>query len=610
MEIHEQKGPILLLAGPGTGKTYRIAQRIKFLCEKESIPRDNVTVITFTSAAARNMHERISNSSKPIIYTPPVLQPRLICTMHSLGFKIIGENSNHLGYSESIQVLSSDVAKSTLIQDASQLSGHERDQAVDTIYCRQHGRCRPVDEPKCSICSKYREILKSCNYIDYDDQILLANQILKEKPEVLESYKKKCEHLLIDEYQDINAGQFELIRLLTDGQEEGLFVVGDDDQSIYSWRGGTPNYIRRFRRYFGEQAKIYPLLRSFRCPKFILESALAVVESHDEERLEKGEFEYENKIEGEIKIHNVGSDRREAEHIRKIIKRSLPAKKVLVLVPGRRFATILIELLKQNNISFYSPQNDPGDGLPIIKLLSNWIQDNADSISLRLILSKLIENKDFGVPSTKARNREQLQKRETSLKLISDFWQDVLSNKREDLWDSIRHNNTTEPLLANLYEAIMSLLESYENQSDIQTFLSNVLANLKLWKSNKEFLDEIVSWIDLTKYLTNQTTEPGVQIMTLQGAKGLEADVVCIIGMENGILPRNTDDASNIPEESRLMLVSMTRAIEELHIFHARTRSGSVMYAPTIKGGRPTIEQSIFIGDIPEEYIERQYHQK
>lgn len=350
MEIHEQTGPILLLAGPGTGKTYCIAQRIKYLCETKSIPRENVTVITFTAAAARNMHERISNSSKPDIYTPPGIQPKLICTMHSLGFKIISENAEYLGYDDSIQVLSTDLARGTLVGDATQLTGFKREEAQNTVLCRQYGKCQSSDEPKCTICNKYRQLLKSCCSIDYDDQILLANEVLKSKPEILADYKKKCTHLLIDEYQDINAGQFELIRLLTEGQVDGLFAVGDDDQSIYSWRGGTPKYIRRFKRYYGKDAQIVPLLKSYRCPKFILESALSVVESHDKNRLEKGEFEYENKIDGKIKIHNVASDKKEALLVKSIIKRSLPSKKVLVLIPGRRFGTILVDFLKQSNL--------------------------------------------------------------------------------------------------------------------------------------------------------------------------------------------------------------------------------------------------------------------
>jgi len=608
MEIHEQPGPILLLAGPGTGKTYRIAQRIKYLCENSSIPSENVTVITFTAAAARNMHERISNSSKPEIYTPPNLQPKLICTMHSLGFKIIRENSDFLGYDESIKVINSDSTRNTLIGDAAQLSGFKRDEAYNTVQCRQYGDCQPEDDPKCKICTKYQELLKACSSVDYDDQILLANNILKSKPEVLIDYKKKCKHLLIDEYQDINAGQFELISLLTEGQTNGLFAVGDDDQSIYSWRGGTPKYIRKFKHYFGEKAQIIPLLKSYRCPEFILESALAVVETHDKNRLEKGEFEYENKTDGKIKIHNVASDKKEALSVLSIIRKSLPSKKVLVLIPGRRFGSILIDILKNSNINFHAPLNIPGGGFPIIKLLAKWIQDTNDSVSFRQIISKLIDNSNFGVPSSRSRNKEPLEKREEALNLISSLWNDVLNNKAKSLWKSLEHNNKRSELLEKIYKTLFTILELYEQQDNNQDFVFNILKSLKLWKKNNEFLDEVVAWIELTNYFSSQTTEPGVEIMTLQGAKGLEADVVCIIGMENGILPRNIDNIDKIPEESRLMLVSMTRAIEELHIFHARKRSGSVMFSKTFKAGKATFKRSLFIDNIPNKYIDAQYH--
>jgi len=608
MEIHEQTGPILLLAGPGTGKTYRIAQRIKYLCETNSIPRDKITIITFTAAAARNMHERISNSSKPEIYTPPDKQPKLICTMHSLGFKIISENADDLGYNDSIQVLNSDSTRNTLIEDAAQLSGFKRKEAQNTILCRQYGRCEPANEPKCVICNKYRQIVKACSSIDYDDQILLANEILKTKQEVLSEFKNKCTHLLIDEYQDINAGQFELIKLLTEGQENGLFAVGDDDQSIYSWRGGTPKYIRRFKHYFGEKAQIIPLLKSYRCPKFILESALAIVEAYDKNRLEKGDFEYENKIDGKVNIHNVASDKKEALSVLSIIKKSLPSKKVLVLMPGRRFGSILINTLKNSNINFCAPLNIPGGGFPIIKILAAWIHDTNDNISFRQIISKLIDNRDFGVPSSKSRNKEPLEKREEALNLISALWDDVLDNKVKNLWSSLERNNKRDELLEKLYKSLMTILKTYELQDNTQDFVITILKSLRLWKNNKEFLDEVDAWIDLTNYLSSQTTESGVEIMTLQGAKGLEEDVVCLIGMENGVLPRNNDDMDNITEESRLMLVSMTRAIEELHIFHARKRSGSLMFSKTFSAGKATFKRSIFIDTIPIEYVDAQYH--
>jgi len=246
--------------------------------------------------------------------------------------------------------------------------------------------------------------------------------------------------------------------------------------------------------------------------------------------------------------------------------------------------------------------------LPLIKLIAAWIQNPLDSISLRQLISKLIDNKDFGVPSSRSRNKEPLEKREKALSLVSSLWEDVLDDKTKNLWNSLERNHKKDELLEKLYMTLNSCIKSYEDQNNIKDFISNIQEYFKLWKINKAFLDEVVAWIDLTNYLTSQTTEPGVEIMTLQGAKGLEADVVCIISMENGILPRNTDNIESIPEESRLMLVSMTRAIEELHIFHARTRSGSVMYTQTIRGGKPNIKKSLFLDNIPDEYVDLQYH--
>lgn len=608
MEIHEEEGPILLLAGPGTGKTYRIAQRIKFLSEKEHVDRDNVTVITFTAAAARNMHERISDASKPDIFTPHDKQPRLICTMHSLGFKIISENAAYFGYSDTIKVLNSDTTRNSLIEDAAQTCGFERADAKETIFCRQNGNCKQSSENKCKICRRYRRILRACSYIDYDDQILLANQILWNQPEIRDIYRQKCLHLLVDEYQDINAGQFELIYLLVRDQEKGLFAVGDDDQSIYSWRGGSPKYIREFQENFGENAKIVPLVKSYRCPEFILESAFSVVRAHDQERLEKGDFEYVNGSEGKINIHNVASDQKEAAFVRSIISRSLPSKKVLVLIPGRRFGTFLIEELKRSKINFSAPQNLPGEGLPFINTLSSWLLDSKDSIALRQIISTLIDNKDSGVPSAKSRKPELLVERNNALKLISNLWLNITDETVSNLWDSLCLEMDKSDLLHWLHMNLSSTIDLYNDQDNPDNFLSHISKSYKIWRNNKEFLDEIAAWVNESSFRSNQSSDPGVEVMTLQGAKGLEADVVCLLGMENGALPRDVDDKDRIPEESRLMLVSITRAKEELHIFHARKRSGSVMYSKTFASGKATFERSNFINDFPKKFCENIFH--
>lgn len=249
-DLHTKPGPLLFLAGPGTGKTYRLAKRIKYLVETKGVPPEEITVITFTAAAARNMRQRISDAEKPELFLPFKQQPKCIRTMHSLGYGILKEDPNSPGFKEAA-VLDSLAVQTILMEDAAQLGGYMRGDAPLAGDCRRCGNCTPCDCAKCKICEQYRNILQACRAIDYDDQILMACKVLRQNPDLLARYRQSCRHLLIDEYQDINAAQFELIKMLCEGQEEGLFVVGDDDQSIYSWRGGSPEFIRRFQRDFG-----------------------------------------------------------------------------------------------------------------------------------------------------------------------------------------------------------------------------------------------------------------------------------------------------------------------------------------------------------------------
>lgn len=274
---YKLSGPLLLLAGPGTGKTYNLAKRIKYLVENKNVQPNNITVITFTAAAARNMQDRISDHSITDLYIPNEKQPKMICTMHSLGNRIIMEKSSDLGFKETLQVINSDRLQKLIFEDAAQLVEFNRSDGMEAQKCRQYGECNRTDEKKCKICKKYEEILRSCSAIDYNDQILLACTLLKQDALLLEKYQSYCKNLLVDEYQDINVAQFELIRLLTKGQGNGLFVVGDDDQSIYSWRGGSPRFIRKFTEYFGQGAQVKPLQKSFRCHPNLLKGAVSIV---------------------------------------------------------------------------------------------------------------------------------------------------------------------------------------------------------------------------------------------------------------------------------------------------------------------------------------------
>ncbi len=426
-DLHVIEGPALLLAGPGTGKTYRLGKRIKYLVENKQVPPEHITVITFTKAAAKNMRNRISNETRSELYLPYTSQPKSICTMHSLGHRILRENAPALGLTESLGVVRDDDMCSVLMGDAAQLAGFPRLAADEVAKCRQFGDCKPRESQKCTICDVYRTMLRCSSAVDHDEQILLACRFLKDNPEALEECRASARHLLVDEYQDINAAQFELISLLSEGQRQGLFVVGDDDQSIYSWRGGSAEFIRRFEDDFGAEAKVVPLLKSFRCHRHILEGATRIVEHFDPQRLAKGDFTYEVEAGPKIFIHSAPSDRREAQEIRRIIQRVLPSQDVLVLFPRRQFSSAILDELRSHQIPFSAPITFPGAGMPLIKTLSSWLSDPSDSLSFRRCVQAYLDSPASGVPSKKVRKEEKREQREAAFATIAQLWKTVLA---------------------------------------------------------------------------------------------------------------------------------------------------------------------------------------
>ena len=605
--LYTRPGPMLILAGPGTGKTFLLAKRIKHLVEVQEVDPENITMITFTANAARNMHERISNIDDEDLYIPPEKHPRRITTMNSLGYEIVREKASDFGLKENIRVVYSNSLRDILVSDAAQIAGFNRDDGLETAKCRQFADCRPEDDKKCIICEKYQQILRCNSAIDYDDQILLACTILKKYLSVLEKFQSFCKHLLIDEYQDINTGQFVMIDKLSEEHRDGLFAVGDDDQSIYSWRGGSPEFIRSFEKCFGGNAKTKTLQVSFRCHPNILEGALSVVSEFDLGRLPKGKFDYKKKEGKKIQVHNVPSHEKEARILRRIVRSSLPSRSVLILMPGKRFSEAITDELRKEKVNVF-PLTPPGEGLPLISTLRRWLMNNADSISFRECLEAYTNNPDSGIPSKRSKKSRKLEKRDSALLKISSLWKLVLEGEANSIWEAIILNKEKESLYLKIFDAFNQLLSFYDDQDDPSDFIAETIKTLAPWKKAKALLEEIDMWVEASKYSEGTLYESGVQLTTLQGAKGLEARVVCIVGLEDGIMPRG-DTPEELEEQSRLMYVSMTRASEELHLFHARKRPGHIIYRDIYrKGEPPDIRKSRFIDVIPLEHKENRYH--
>jgi superfamily I DNA/RNA helicase len=241
-------------------------------------------------------------------------------------------------------------------------------------------------------------------------------------------------------------------------------------------------------------------------------------------------------------------------------------------------------------------------------VLSQWLRNDSDSLSFRECVETLVDNPKFGIPSKRSRKPEKIEEREKAFQKISNLWQHIIEKHANSFWKALELKKDTDELYSKVFSAFVQLRLLNASENEPANFIAEIVNTLVPWKKTGTFLDEIDSWVEMSGELSSITRSGGVQLMTLQSAKGLEADIVCVVGLEEGILPKSNSSTEDIIEQSRLMFVSMTRAIEELHLFHARKRSGHIMFRSIYRGGKPDIQRSRFIDSIPDAYKEIEYH--
>lgn len=599
-DIHEQVGPVLLLAGPGTGKTTRLAKRIKFLVENRCIDPQAVSVVTFTSAASAEMRSRISDSSERArdTYVEARLRPENIQTMHSLGYSIIRAAAETVGLPERPKVVSEDDVRDIVIADAARLEGHGVREAKDAGRCRQIADCADDGQAKCTICARYCAILRACGAIDFDGQLLLAARILRDHEAVKAEFRKRAQHLLVDEYQDINAAQKEIIRSLSEGALEGLFVVGDDDQSIYSWRGGTPTFIRGFEADFACPGATTPLRECYRSAEHVFEGASAVVARFDPGRLDKGEIHYAREAGAKIQVHEVPSEGYEATEVVRIVEQA-ESRSVLILYPNKRIARAVLAKLRSSGVDFEGPVPEPGKGLWLLDRLFSWLSDPDDNLALRVCLQAMADSGELGIPSPAVRKAEKRAAREAALRAVAGLWHQVLEG-RGSLWDSLQRPAPQDASLTALLNGCIELRSSADigGVTELLTASSKLL---KPWASVGALADEIADWVG---GLGRPGGANNVRVLSLQKSKGLEADIVCMLGAEEGVLPREGASGADLAEQARLFYVAMTRAREQLHIFYARKRTKWATLGANAGGSYSPPARSRFIDVIPGEHVE------
>jgi len=614
-------GPLLVLAGAGSGKTRTLTYRIAYLIQETGVFPTQILAFTFTNKAAREMKTRID------ALVGPDSRLMWVGTFHAVAVRILRENIHRLGYDNQFVVYDTDDTKALMKDIVRELNWDEKEwpaglllsaisraknnfqgpgQLEDTSYFG-----RRVDDAY----RLYQTRLKNLNAVDFDDLIFLTVKLFDEFPEVQQHYRQRFRHVLVDEYQDTNLAQYRLVRHLV-GPEGNICAVGDDDQAIYGWRGADMRNILEFQRDF-PGAKIIRLEENYRSTAVILNAANAVV-ANNQERL--GKQLWTQKGEGQkIRVYRAPDEESEAwyaaEVLHEAVRRGRKLSECAILfrtnaqsrafemamaragityrlVGGKRFferkevkdvlAYLRVVFNPQDDMSLLRIINFPRRGLGDVaqRRLREFAQ--AEGISLVDALARAQEIGDLSAQARRAASE---------LADLIESWRQGLGQL--GLADQVRRV-AEESGMMNALRA-----EKTREAEDRLENIGELMSEAKRFEDEQTTSDlgEFLGWIALVSDW-DETNEDGggVWLMTVHSAKGLEFPLVILAGLEEGVFPHSRSlEEGTVEEERRLMYVGITRAMEELFITYAETR--------TMLGRTAANPVSRFLKEIPEEYI-------
>ncbi|PIU51848.1 hypothetical protein COS91_02250, partial [Candidatus Desantisbacteria bacterium CG07_land_8_20_14_0_80_39_15] len=389
--------------------------------------------------------------------------------------------------------------------------------------------------------------------------------------------QSRAKHLLVDEYQDINAAQFRLIELLSRESRNGLFVVGDDAQSIYGFRGGDPKFILRFGEKF-HGSEILPLAYSRRCHEKIMQDAIKVLKKYYTDWTGEQKLEYKVPNGEKPYIRQLPSELSEAKMVAVIARQFIQEKKsILILVPKEEFFPLITQELSKRGIVCSCPISFLPERVEIAKMFMDWVTIPSDSFKTRLVVEELINNGIAKVPGARKDKKckpETINKRIEEETEIAKLWEHV--DKENDLFSVIKNIKEPNETLLKIRDGLLKLSDLFINfkKEKRGEFIKQLAVVSGIWYDPSKLMEDITK---ITELLNSQsTTDLGwVQLNTMKKAKGLEADVVIMVGLEDDIVP---NPMNNPVEESRLFYVSMTRAKEKLFLLHAFKRPRNISY--------------------------------
>ena len=604
-------GPMLVLAGAGSGKTKVLTSRIAYLIEN-GVRIENILAITFTNKAAKEMKDRVINL---IGMDAKSIQ---ISTFHSLGLRIIKENYAKLGYKSNFVILDSDDTLTVIKKIMKELNLNPKFYNARDIRNKISSAKNEMMSPKeyakvefdrniISVYESYNSKLLINNSVDFDDLLILPIKLFKMYPDVLRYYQDKYKYVLIDEYQDTNEAQYIFTKMLCNNHKN-IFVVGDNDQAIYAFRGANYKNILNFEKDY-PNAKVILLEENYRSTQNILDAANSVIK-HNKMRKDKNLW-CNNDIGSKVKYLKTDSDKEECEYVSNKIKElhdsGISYEDMAILYRTNAQSRLIEEEMLKNGIpyrivgSFYFyNRKEIKDLLCYLRLINN----HDDDVSLLRVINT--PKRGIGDKTIEAlTNKANLNK--TSLFEAIDGGKELafknLILKMEQECENITLTDMVELVLKE-----SGLREELVNEKSLEAEIR--LENLEEFKSITKGYEEEYGVISLTDFLNevslvsdiseHQDSNNKVSLMTIHAVKGLEFDNVFIVGMEEGIFPHynsiNEGTLAAIEEERRLCYVAITRAKKNLWMLNARKRM--------LFGNTQLNMPSRFMDEIDSRYIE------
>ena len=619
--VETEEGHVLVLAGAGSGKTKVLTERIAYLIKEKKNSPERILAFTFTNKAAGEMRSRVEG----LLGRRDI--PLWVGTFHATGVRILRREAKHIGFENNFAIFDEDDS-GQLIRDCIKKKGWGLDENPVYPFKNRISRWKnalvppeeavrdasePFEEKAAAVYASYTRNLKKCNAFDFDDLITRVIELFTAHPKIKERFARQFLHVLVDEFQDTNTTQMVMIDALA-SRHGNLFVVGDEDQSIYGWRGATVENILQFDRVY-EGAVVIKLEENYRSTNRILDAANHVIANNVGRR---GKTLFSRKGDGEFVRAAFAEDEiEEANLVREVIKRCIregyKRSDMAVLYRTHAQSRALENSLLRGSLPYqiiggvrFYERKEIKDLLGYLKLVNN----PNDDVSFRRIVN--VPRRGIGAVTLAGIERAagegnlldalrsgetldglptaQREKTAEFARLIARF---SLKAKKETVYD----------LLSEVIDAVRYREYLLEDRKTAETRIENVeefLVETQRFASSAEkpFLAEFLEEIALISNIDGLKSEEKVALMTLHNSKGLEYRVVMITGLDEGLLPHfsSFEDQAELEEERRLFYVGMTRAKERLYLFSAanRLRFGSWV------DNRP----SRFLEEIPERFVE------